>query len=390
MSESTGGLDLKVPLSIIVVSLLCVASAGVILNMGQTVDSSSESIESVYSEEVNAIFIPSKSFDVIILGEGTSSSGIQSEILGMQDAVLMDPGASVKQKLVVITDDWVLKEGVQAESTINRLIDTGSVVSLINTNIDWSKLTFPISYPDQATAYAMKKTPTGIACYSVICDSDSDATARLMNWSESSDSVQESYAAASNYELPEGELLFSEHEYQSSGYGWTSVRTIYCKLSENDSEYDYYSAHYHATMEPDSGSFNSGLDFKSVMNGGMMLKHGPGTSQGVTTVGTDISYSVGTDGISFTRGMSWEYSIPDVVVMNYTSVVNNILDIRHDVNEEKLVGSTSFFAEPGKLVKIPSSQSYSGTDTYKSQFCHKTLGVFCAYNDVSKDYNVQF
>ena len=64
---------------------------------------------------------------------------------------------------------------------------------------------------------------------------------------------------------------------------------------------------------------------------------------------------------------------------NYSSITTKKLDIRHNVAETKPVGTTTFFAEPGKIVKLTAGNTYTSTDTYKSQFCHKILGCYVQY-----------
>ena len=84
--------------------------------------------------------------------------------------------------------------------------------------------------------------------------------------SEPSASVESNREYDADYE--------SIHDFNSSGYGWTSIRTLYYKLIDDSSTYDYYLGEYVVSMEPDSGSFNSGLDVESSMTDGKMLKHG--------------------------------------------------------------------------------------------------------------------
>lgn len=78
------------------------------------------------------------------------------------------------------------------------------------------------------------------------------------------------------------------------------------------------------------------------------------------------------------------------VVKNYTSVVDNILDIDHDIDESTNVGKTTCVVEPGKLIRIDQSSDYVGVDTYKAQFCHKGIIGFKDYNDNEQSYDVVF
>ena len=109
---------------------------------------------------------------------------------------------------------------------------------------------------------------------------------------------------------------------------------------------------------------------------------GPATTVGSSSTTVNIALNAGFD-VSVAAGLSWTYSISDVVVYNYSDIAIKKLDIRHNVDESKDVGTTTFFAEPGKIVKLNAGNTYTSTDTYKSQFCHKMLGHYVQYNDVS-------
>ena len=167
-------------------------------------------------------------------------------------------------------------------------------------------------------------------------------------------------------------------------------RSFYYKLTKNDDRYDYYLGEYSAAIQPQSGSYGSGLDVKSTMNGGTMLKHGPYTTPGTTSKSVDLTYTIGLDGASYSIGSSWSYTMSDLVVKNYTSVVDNILDIDHDIDESTNVGKTTCVVEPGKLIRINQSSDYAGVDTYKAQFCHKGIIGFKDYNDNEQSYAVVF
>lgn len=329
-----------------------------------------------------------KPYDVVVLGNDKTAAYLVDRLGAMNGAqASIQIEESSRLQLYVMTSGWVVNNN--AEQRINNILDSGNIVSLLGTAVDWSKIDHPISHPcTTPDAFAMKLTPTGVSCFSIIGSTESEAYDRMIAWTDSVTKFEPK--ATSSLDIPIGTGIESNHEMKNPGYGTTSIRTVYYKLSETNAEYDYYLARYYATLEPESGSFNSGLDFKSVMDGGMMLRHGPGSTIGTNTVSVNNSYSIGTDGVSFTNGTSWSYEVKDVVVKDFTQTAKNILDIDHDVNEAATVGYTTFFAEPGKLVKLNSSQSYFGVDTYKSQFCHKILNRYCQYDDTEASYEVSF
>ena len=375
----------KLAIGIVLACLLCTPFLFTISESDSIIIEETE----VSCDEVMFLSQPSKAYDVVVLG----GDNYAYEIIGMSEldggAFSVDHMSADRSQLVVITDGWTINHG-DAASIVNQVLDSGNTVSLFGTTVDWSKIAYPISYPlSTPNVFSMKTTASGVACYSMIGSDRSVSYDRMISWVDSLYRVADE--PMFDYETPIGTELLSNHEYESSGYGITSVRTAYFKLADTNTSYDYYCARYYACMEPNSKSYNSGLDVKSVMNGGTMLRHGPGSTNGTTTVGVDLSYSVGTNGISSSAGLSWSYTLPDVVVMNHTSTSKNILDIRHNIDESKNVGSSTYFVEPGKLIRVDEGEAYVGVDTYKSQFCHKKILVgFCGYNDVSMSYAISF
>ena len=126
------------------------------------------------------------------------------------------------------------------------------------------------------------------------------------------------------------------------------------------------------------------------MYDGTMMKYGPTATSGQSTVGVNTSLSIGFSGINYIFGSNWSYAISDVIVMDFTSVLNNIIDIRHNIDESTNVGIGTYSVEPGKLIIVDDGDGYYSTDTYKTQFCESNWFGYGAYNDVTVNYIVNF
>jgi len=288
---------------------------------------------------------------------------------------------------VIITDSWVNSNKSDSLEIVKKIVDSGVAVSVYDCKFDWDKTGLKISYSDDAIINSVCNYENKVKCLIVAYFDTNEAMKQTADWLIEIVNLKNSklnYVESESY----GTEIESFCNYNNSGYGTTAVRTLYYKLNETNQNYDYYSGHFLASMSPDGGSFNSGLDVSSTISSGTLLRYGPHTTQGTTTAGVNVGLTAGTDGVSYTVGPSWTYSIPDVVISDYTAMALNKLDIRHNVDETKLIGHTTFDGEPGKVVKLLSDTRYSGTDTYKSQFCHYVLGHYVQYNDVSVHVNV--
>lgn len=330
-----------------------------------------------------------KNYDVVILGSDSSAAFLVNSFGTTPSTVVSQSIDQSKQQLVIMTDDWV-SHNADSSDVFNNILEQGNIVSLFNTSIEWSNIAYPISYPvETPVAYAMVVISGISYCFSELDCSVDEALESLITWTDSKSAENHDILMDAGEHLGTG--VETNDTYKSKGYGKTTIRSVCYKLEDYSDEYDYYHAKYYAEMVPNDKSRNSGLDIKSEMSNGMMMTHGPGTTSGTLTATVNTSISIGTDGGSFTIGESWSYAIPDVVVMDRTDTELNILDVRHEVDESRNVGKTTFFAQPGKLIKIDSSETYHSTDTYKTQFCHKSFNnSYNAYNNVSKSYVVQF
>ena len=333
-------------------------------------------------------FVTDTEYDACIVGVTEDVDAASKLFIEATDATKSDTTTTGKPVMYLMVDGYD-RCSSDLTSYFSKIINDKDVLAFFNTYVDWSQIEFPKSYPASATAYAIRLTDFGTSCFSTVVGNLDEAMDDLATWADSRSEENEllySVASSTDYD----EIYLSSHEYDSSGYGCTSVRTIYTMLSDSGTGLDYYAASYFVTLESNDSSYNSGLDVKSEMSEGTMWRYGPTATSGTSTAGVNVSASVGSSGVSYTVGSSWSYSIPDVVVSDYSRPSVNTLDIRHDINESANVGRGSYSVEPGKLVTVENGQGYNGVDTYKSQFCKHYWFGFGAFNDVSVSYSINF
>ncbi|MFA5452791.1 MAG: hypothetical protein WC248_04405 [Candidatus Methanomethylophilaceae archaeon] len=75
----------------------------------------------------------------------------------------------------------------------------------------------------------------------------------------------------------------------------------------------------------------------------------------------------------------WSYTIGDVSVNDNSNYGNNILHIRHYVNELKGVGANTYYVKPEYVVsstKSVGNGEFRVRDTYHVQYCHLDNGFW--------------
>ena len=135
-----------------------------------------------------------------------------------------------------------------------------------------------------------------------------------------------------------------------------------------------FRSHYCIQSVPDDGCSTADLNvYTKLGEECRILDYAPTTSSGTSTAGVDLGVS--SDGV-ISANISWSYSVSDVEVIDRSNFGTNEFRINHDLNEDSNVGSNTFMAETGKIVRIDCSAgnlsgSYIGTDHYEINFCKK-------------------
>lgn len=382
-------------LSLIVLGIMILPSIAIINSSTSALTSDSDYLSDQNIDAFDKIVKSDRS--VVVFGDDTERLQISEDLKLCTSKISTGDIYSVENKSIsVFTESWFKENNAKtATEIVGNFIDNGGIVTISNNNnILWDSLGTSNVVSSTATLTSIYKEGNTIHCFGVECASYKEALERTYAWADEvtkTETTLSSNVLATVTETEPGTEIESYYNRECTGYGWMYIRTLYYLIPESNSSYDYYSARYTTQMVPNSGSYNSGLDVKSVNSNGILMGYGPYSTSGTSTVGISLGYTSGTQGVSLTGTLSWSYSIPDVTVMDYTSFGTNTLDIRHDVSENRNVGTTSYTVEPGKIMKISTSTNngdYSGTDTYKAQFCKHGILGYNSYNDFSTQLDV--
>ncbi len=364
-------------ITLAIATVLTIVSCSVVVNYYGSNDLIAEKVldnstlDQVSISSVSGIEITntSKPYNIIVLGDLNSATSIKNAI-SSKPAMALNQNISSKTNLVFMTENWSQQNQNIVTDTIDSVVKSGFTIAILDKDIDWDSLDVSTIREKNAVITCVRTTENGYSFYNVTCEDQDVAIQKTLDWMDS-----EVNSVASD--IPRGEIgseYLSKSDFESVTYGWTSVRTTYYKLVDTNTTRDYYAGHYFVSMQPNEGSYNSGLDVKSDSNGNI-LQYGPHTTSDESTYSVNLEVNSGLLGTTFTAGASWSYTLPDIVVRDYTSVVNSILDVRHDISEDKMVGYTTCTVEPGQLVYVEEGEGYYSTDTYKVQYCHHH-GIF--------------
>ena len=324
--------------------------------------------------------------DGLFLLSADNSSDFANSILSSQECVETDYSMmSEKYDTVIIDSSWVEKRGLDAT---NVIVDDGMrkgsiVVSplkdvFVNETSPVSMSAFAYEADLFALFYDMENNR--YVCSSFAGSSLTLSTTMLEKWINEFthhpkyDTVHNSIETidASSYSNWGTELVSSVYK-ECEGYGWMNVNTCYFPLNEDNSDYNYYYTRYHVQTVPDTSSGSRTADIRmstQLADSHKIMYYAPTTTEGATTVG--INLSVSTDGV-VSAGVSWSYSIADVKVYDRSNEGTHLFSIWHDVNEGRPVGSSSYYVEPGKLVRVDCNAdtktgNYYGNDYYEVGF----------------------
>ena len=196
----------------------------VICGYNYNVDST-QATESSLTDELQSVYVtsqPDKSYDVVVFGTSSQCVAVESSIAGFVQNQPIVSYSSNKPILGLIYEGWIKENPVDAPNIIKKLVDEKSAVAVVNAPFDWGSLGISMSYPHSANVVSVVKTNTGTSSYSCICDSDEEAMSRLMAWS---DSIFASSVEPMSSQNPYDAVYESIHDYESRGYGWTSIRS---------------------------------------------------------------------------------------------------------------------------------------------------------------------
>ena len=122
------------------------------------------------------------------------------------------------------------------------------------------------------------------------------------------------------------------------------------------------------------------MDVDEYNDGAMILDYTPTTTTGSSshTVGLNwnVSYTISSGGVStgVSQGFSesWTYDMQDVLVYDNSDYSQELFSIWNDIDQDKSVGSNTYNAKPGQIVRTEISENNGRLEQkehYGAGFC---------------------
>ncbi len=183
----------------------------------------------------------------------------------------------------------------------------------------------------------------------------------------------------------------ANYTYNACPYGKLNIWDIVGDLNDQNPNYHWRYYRFKSQMVPGTLACSSdwrNADVKEVLDAdyytseGFLSDYSPTTTSGINTVTVGLSVSIqgDRDGVSpgVTLSVSWSYSIPDVVVHDQSDFSLMKAAWWHDINEAAYVGSNTYLAQPGAIIRLPEHGTYSWYTETIGQWAHKVCTwIFC-------------
>jgi len=182
-----------------------------------------------------------------------------------------------------------------------------------------------------------------------------------------------------------GELSYS---WEFPPYGILSVHDRLYMMGESNPTYNWFVYHFVVQTEPGDLYWKNGwrnadlwnsIDVDAYNPPSHLSDYNPTTTVGTSAVSVSVSASV-SDSPEVSVGMSWSYSVPDVVVHDLSSFSRELDSWWHDIDESKFVGKDSYKIQPGAMIRVSQAPgTYLWKVEYGAQW-GKKVGDYCIFD----------
>ena len=292
----------------------------------------------------------------------------------------IDVMAATENLIVLTNESWHSADSAKVERLAWYAKHSIPIISLggprlFNENSQFGS----VAYSDDSDLCGYYHDPSANVtyCYSVCSEDQAEAMQRIKDWAV----CMRSGATAEASNTSDLRAVICEKDMKCGSDGWFSVNTKYGLRSHDVTSYDYWAVEYYMESVPSSGVQTSSMkiydDFSCAYMDAQLLRHGPNTTTGTGSSSLDVSIDI--SGPSVSIGI--QYAIPDVTVINNSSLATDVFSITHRFSKDTLAACNTYFCKPAAIIKCEFGDSgiaYSPIDEYSITFDHKEL--------VLKDY----
>ena len=316
-----------------------------------------------------------------------------------------------KNEMVVIDQEWANKQtDSMLKDNIQRCIENNNAVMLISESpqllIDSRDPIEFRSYVNDCQVYGILSLPDGReCCYSVGGYIDIDDAINAAYELVSNDmSAKASNDTNISFVGEWGAQKLSRFTYQCNvknnieGTSYTNIgkfniATAYFPIIEKDPDYNYYLTCYFFQSVPADSYRTADMaittDVDATADYGQyqqLVRYAPTATSGTSSVNIGLGITTSLSGMSINASASWSYNTPDVTILDKSDMEYNIMDLGHDIPEDKNAGIGSYVIQPGNLVMVSTQGdgAYHAEEEYRGGICHHVLGnIFNRFREFS-------
>ena len=343
-----------------------------------------------------AVYLPNDNtsgelYDDVMLGDYAISQAKSDEIKEkVVEVSSIESFSSVRSNSIVEINASLSNSlnAAEYQEALENCISAGTPVISLNGAAAFTapELSIPTAFVSDATATGVyyNNSTGAVSCYSVKCDSQTEAVNRVYAWADemlSADTTSVEIIAlssAANGSPSWGSEIQSYADIECGDYGWFYIRTNYFEQITNSDTYRYYKPDYKLQAVPNSSTnariadMNVQCDVDKLRSTQRLLDYGPTTTSGSSSASVSLNWSVSESGASVGMSTERSYSISDIMVYDYSNFGNELFSTSHDVQESGSVGDTAILIKPGLVSSSEKSSSnggYSVEDNYSVNFC---------------------
>ena len=355
---------------------------------------------------------------VNILGNSEYSNIIKENLRELTSVITQKDAADFSsrpnQDILLVDGIWLENEKVDITSTLKQEILKGIPVVILQ----GSPNTLIKSIEGQNISYSFA-TNSLIACGLKYYPQDglSSGLSILGTTGDSKDlqgAVQTAYEWGSKYLIninstpepthhsPWWHQVYIQSIYSgdwAKPYGKVNIVNQYYKLEEDGTNtYDFYDTRFVVeeipgyTVHQSDPTYNevnhcmdiyvrSDVNEASGHSSDFLYHKSPTTTSGTSTASVSIGVSAGQNGAAITLGQSWTYSIPDVTIADQGDYSQQLAMWWHNVNEDALVGRSTYQVEPGLSVRTSQGGGHGLYETYQVNFGYWLFYWIVSFNN---------
>lgn len=242
-------------------------------------------------------------------------------------------------KAVVLSNSWIQSHKNEAENIINKTIISGLPVITTGNNTSLFEtigLGISLVFDQETDVHALLYDASTGTSYCYSGDDQHNDLYNVVTWIDGINLITSGNMIVENGEWSNAIVSYIHREFDD--HGEINMFNNYRYIIEDNYKYNYYAGINRIEIIPnfDSGYKTVSLESRiEASNQGdttfrQLYDYSPTGTVGTTTYNASIGISAGTSGISLNASLSWQYSLSDIIVHNYSNYDTGDFHLKFD------------------------------------------------------------